>query len=220
MTQQSISILKDCELWCDFDSQYVDAQRGIVRDRSGHGRHPVAEGGPTFGVNGPDSFEAVSLDGSDDLFVVDDSINVDNGETLFVIVKPDVLPDGELQPILSNININNGSRLTFFQDKVEYTVPQASGNASKNFVNTNEYITVCGRFDGSTATLFVDGEQADSVDCPAILDSSTKTRIATNVSRDKFLTGNITFAVKWSRALSVAEIDYLNRLTAPRRSNV
>jgi hypothetical protein len=218
MTQQSISILKDCELWCDFDSQYVDAQRGIVRDRSGHGRHPVAKGGPTFGQNGPDSFEAVSLDGVDDEFVTE-NISVQE-QTDISLVKIDGNQFGEI----TNWITTDGGGYVRWNDNVQrFQVRLVNNSSSDTFQvnsqsgkNLGQFYLVGLRWDGSELQLIIDGEVEDSIP----LTDHDETIGEPYVIGNSKLNGTIVFTGRWSRALSTAEIDYLNRLTAPRRSNV
>jgi hypothetical protein len=231
MTQQSISILKDCELWCDFDSQYVDEQRGIVRDRSGHGRHPVAEGGPTFGANGPDSFEAASLDGADDGFVSTDDfafISSDSEFTYNCLIKQTKTGVG-----VQNIGALNGAAdadIRFQKKRNELKFSYRNDNdgfdspVTLSTNNTaNEFQLASFRVKNGEIVVNSNGTKSSlSISLPSNFTRSDKEEFDTGGSAgstDAF-GGSIVFSILHSRFLSDAEIDYLNRLTAPRRSNV
>jgi hypothetical protein len=219
MTQQTIDILKDCELWCDFDTAFIDEQRGIVRDRSGHGRHPVAEGGPTFGANGPDSFEAVSLDGVDDYFDLPEKILIPDGNEWSVVCFSNPKDDNTSRGIITSKG--NASTLSYDtkNDNIRFT------EADFDIINmgVTEDISVSNRVtvtcDGTQFNAFVNGRFEDRVQSA----NTTKlvvNEIARRASGPSHYNGNTSFLGVWNRELSNAEIDYLNRLTAPRRAQL
>jgi hypothetical protein len=202
--------MRDCELWCDFDSQYVDAQRGIVRDRSGHGRHPVASGGPTFGQNGPDSFEAVSLDTTDDFFSVPQTVGEMKSEkTVFAVHD------------FSGSIIDSDEGTQGFSLRSNELVVRLSDGSIIQAELSKEPSSIVGRFDNGDILVTDGKDTTTNSTSTSIGTGQTDTTIGVNNNlRFGNSGGKLSVLAVWSRALSDAEIDYLNRLTAPRRSNV
>jgi hypothetical protein len=226
MPNPTIDLQRDCELFVDFDTDYFNSQRNKILDRSGNGRNPEASGGPTLGAQGPDNFEAASFDGADDRFENDEPIAVQGSETLFVIVRPDSFTSGNLQFIAGNLNTSadTGAGLLFFEDKVEYDLRDGTNSpvpVSQSDTQAGQFFFLTGRFDGTQIELFRDGDLVDS-------NSVTTKSVGTSnfkISRKPGTTtaeldGEIVTVAKWSRALSDAEIEYLNRLTEPRRAQL
>jgi hypothetical protein len=224
MTQQSIDIMKDCELWCDFDTTFVDEQRGIVRDRSGHGRHPVAIGGPTFGANGPDSFEAVSLDGDDDHFFKGNAIEY-SGSDFTMAVLADITNNSNQETVLEvgrvgfAIEVSVKNNLLGFMQNSNGDNSIAAGNPQ----STSNLIVLrfFERKQNGTLEIHQQGQRTGVITGTG---SRNAQKFDVNIGRIHFdsrhYSGDISFAGMWDRAISDTEIDYLNRLTAPRRSNV
>jgi hypothetical protein len=224
MPNPTIDLQRDCELFVDFDSDYFDSQRNKILDRSGNGRHPEASGGPTLGGNGPDNFEAASFDGSDDFFDSNTTANA-NEQTVMALVSLDA-KNAQRSPIIAG---DEGTFSTGFglrqddSDNISYFIFDGGGSfieiATPDY-NVNEFVFAVGVFDGSEIRLIIDGDVKDSEPVTSYRQASRSTKIGTNGTTSSFLSGDIAFTARWSRVLNDAEIEYLNRLTEPRRAQL
>jgi hypothetical protein len=234
MPNPTIDLQRDCELWCDFDTDYFDSQRNKILDRSGNGRNPEASGGPTLGANGPDNFEAASFDGSDDLFDTGykNDFAITDDWSIFVNAKARsgataassaLLLSGSFSGSLG-IQIDDSGRL-------EAGVRDKSNNSlitDSIFVETDEFFSAVARFDASQNKLTVRVDNGDvtseslSGGFTDQLGSATwKIGNPGSVSGgSKFFDGEMASCALWQRNLTDAEIDSLFRLTEPRRAQL
>jgi hypothetical protein len=229
MVQPDIDLQRDCELWCDFDIDYFDSQRNKIRDRSGNGRNPAASGGPTLGANGPDSFEAASFDGSDDSFETP-TISHDVSElTVHTIVTPEVesKSSGIIYAATSEFDFSLRYRdNNEFRADVTANIPGGGTDfQSINFsASPRESIRITHIFDNGIQKMFVNGELVgqNNLAGPTIAPKNSSARIFIIGSNGsgKVFTGSITMVAEWSRVLNASEIEYLNRLTEPRRAQL
>jgi hypothetical protein len=213
--------MRDCELWVDFDTDYVDSQRSTVKDRSGYGRHPVASGAPSFGANGPDSFQAVSGDGNDDILTTGEVENpIEKGQndeaTLAVLASVNALQDRQTIFSFRSLGFGIETRSGF----INFRLFDGNGNfVSDNITeSTEEFKLYTIKFDSGT----VIGRDSDGNVAKQVTDvkrSSGSYKILGRTGND-FLNGRIAFSAAWSRALADVEIDYLNQLTAARRAQL
>jgi hypothetical protein len=223
MTQRTINLYDGLEALYYFDSDYFDGTTGKIKDKSGHGRHATAQGGPTVGVNGPNDFEAASFDGNDDEFDVGDPLNVvDSSLSVCVLLNP--VLDGTYSVML----VNGGNRVNFrFRDsnEIELDIEGDSGNVAQiqsSSVVADTWQTVTGVYDGELSRLFVDEALVgtSSVASGYANDATENMHIGGKPSQGDNLPADVAFVGFWSRALSDSEIAYLNRLTAPRRTQL
>jgi hypothetical protein len=237
MPNPTIDLQRDCELWCDFDTDYFDSQRNKILDRSGNGRNPEASGGPTLGVNGPDSFEAASFDGSDDFFDTTITGLADaTGITLHTIVKINSpVPASEDYALVFIPETDSFGVISFkiseqFGD-FEPTIILGDGDdliiCSALGIPVGEYVGLTARIDvGGDVTVLNNnddsaGAEGNNKDISQLGPIGSNVDIGSGAVRgDGFLDGNVVFSAIWSRVLNDAEIEYLNRLTEPRRAQL
>jgi len=225
MPNQTIDLSRDCEAWYDFDTDYFDAQRGQIQDRSGYGRHAQANGGPTVGVEGPDSFEAARFDGSDDYFNTGHTFD-QTGSSVTVHAVFNSNDRSKAQAIWDQSGSDSGILLRYrgINNNFISVVKNSSDNSliRQSQGPENEWASATLRYDGSTHSLFVNGNLIGT-DTISVDQKSNDTAHIGSASfappRDTF-DGEIAFVGRWSRALSDAEREYLNRLTAPRRGQL
>jgi len=215
----TINLRKGLEAEYYLDSRYYDSGAGEMSDLSGNGRHATASGGPTVGVEGPDDFEATSFDGSDDYFSLSSPIEIDDTQTLFAKVKP-----ANTNVVISNGNPSSGEGLfllrTIAGPQFEMLVRDANGDSvtAKLPFDYGEWYTVVALYDGSQISLRV-GQSVKNMPIDSIKTPTTDNfTIASYPGGNNYLDGDIAHAGYWSRDLSDAEIQQLNRLTAPRRA--
>jgi hypothetical protein len=225
MPEPTINLQKDLELWVDFDTTYYDGQRNRVQDRSGHGRHPAASGGPTFGQQGPNSFEAVSFDGVDDKFSYRSPTSFDfSVSTIFCLFKANNSDrgDGPLGVNQRFVEIDHANRaFVTYNDSSNTSIKYPDcGSVVGGNGTQNEWIYFILRRDlpnGLIQTLTEDGELFD--ERTAAGTQATNDRIVLGEGFDN-LKGEIAFFAFWERFLSSAEIQAVSRLTGPRRSQL
>jgi hypothetical protein len=223
MPRPTIDLQRDCELFVDFDRDYFDSQRNKILDRSGNGRHPEASGGATLGVNGPDNFEAASFDGSDDFFVS----NLGNDS-----------PTGAGGAECTSVVLAKGTGTFIGADEFDWTITAKNSNVEyqietdqKDFSNLkipigqtgNEFSTYVQRWDGDVHTAFLnDTSKTAQLSGSSIRNAANVQEyfIGTHDAKNDLLSGQVAFAAHWERALSDTEIEYLNRLTEPRRAQL
>lgn len=215
-----MTLRQDCELWATFDSEDVDPNRGIVRDRSGKGRTLQANGGPTYGQSSPVG-EAVAFDGTDDRFETTRAENID-GATEWTVAALS-LWDGGNSGDGKYVQMHGGFSIFTNHDagdkyKTQFSTPSTnvSLRASDNTYE-NEWVLLVATFNTGTATLSIEGE---TVDIESVSDTTlsengkpTKHTIGQTTGSTTPFSGEIGFVVEWSRALSDAEIAELNRMT-------
>jgi hypothetical protein len=226
MPEPTIDLQRDCELWCDFDTDYFDSQRNKILDRSGNGRHPEASGGPTLGANGPDNFEAASFDGGDDLFRVSNPDNPDgDNEIAFILsFRTDDFDNGtqkfmSLDGFSVILDNSGGGRTRFGIDDANGNFVNTAGNISPN----NNFQTVIAQLvNGNRLELYGDGtlDSTQQVSGPISVSNNADLTIGAQTNSTSFSEFNVAFAAQYSRSLSDAEIEYLTRLTEPRRAQL
>lgn len=217
----AINLNKGLEALYYFDEQNFDNQRNLLRDHSGYARHAEAIGGPTVGTEGPDDFGATGFDASDDYFERQGP-NPQNEQTFFALFNSN---DASVRTNIVNaleahngygMFLNNGNVVTQFSDSSNSNTVQTPVSG----VNENEWHTGFGVYDGSTIKSIVD-DNVNTVSfsnhTPAQVD---KVFIGAREGSDTYFDGKIAAYGRWSRALSDAEIAYINRLTAPRRTQL
>jgi hypothetical protein len=227
MPNPTIDLQRDCELFVDFDTDYFDSQRDKILDRSGNGRHPEASGGPALGANGPDNFEAASFDGSDDFF---ETVKPPVGDeiTVFSIVRSQ---DGAS----SNNTLNVGSsKLSQFpwsfeviSDRVEFAVSDGTDNLNVSIsANASGYRFAVGRAKSNDFISVSDkgaNKSVRNINIPIAQNPKTLTIGARSDFKgggSQFQQADIASVAYWSRVLSDAEVEYLFRLTEPRRAQL
>jgi len=214
MVTPTIDLRRGLEALYYFDERYFDNGANELKDRSGKRNHATASGGPTIGVDALRSFDAASFDGTDDEFDIGDPLS----------------SDAETRAALVNTNIaDQDDDYHFFDDGTRYL--RHNRNSSWEYKAENEdgttqqiqkdygadrWALVVGTYDTLEISLIVNGEVIARQDANWKLPSSN-VRIGNGYFGKNF-DGEIAFAAKWSRELRQAEIEYLNRLTGPRRA--
>jgi len=217
-----MTLRQDCELWATFDSEDVDANRGIVRDRSGQGRTLEASGGPTYGQASPVG-EAVGFDGTDDKFVTNNGADLisTNTRSAVLVAKWDGGNSGE----------GNGVYLLGGIFTFGFRIPPAdvwrieATDSGGNFDTVgwktveDEYVRLLAEWDNGTLRLInLSGPtEIGSVDFPnsTLEDDIPERRVVGNdgPTGDAPFSGAVTFVGEWSRLLSSDEKDQLGRMT-------
>lgn len=214
----NIELLRDCELWVDFDTDYFDAQRNRIRDRSGNGRHPEASGGPTLGADGPDDFEAASFDGTDDSFEAPFQPVSKPGITVSVTFRPDTF-NNEFQRVCdagyTDIFLDNGNE--FILAFLATSSTAATDSSVRIPIAEGEFVTVTQRYTQSGLNQITSSNgEFDQKDVGSDPAGSETFKVAESVKNNNNGDITVSFVGFWSRALSDAEIEQLNRLTAAR----
>jgi len=218
----TIDLQRGLEVWYDLSSKYFDSQNNRMQDKSGYGRHAEASGGLTVGVEGPDSFEATSFDGSDDVFGTGDSLAVSGAQTVFAIAKMDVL-DGGRHIIVGNDDGTNGYALrTKSNNDLNFYIRGSTNSVvSWSGVETNVWYRILAYHDGMTTFLVVDGDLKTTDDTLSGQNTGDdNTQIGNYPRNDHDFQGDIAAVARWSRALSWSEIQYLTDFTGPRRGTL
>jgi len=224
MTQRTINLYDGLEALYYMDPTYFDGTAGEIKDKSGHGRHAQASGGPTVGVEGPDSFEATSFDGTDDYF---DSVTISSDywdeitiATLFKMNEAKSIDTAifGLRYTARIVNNSNG--------EYEARVRDSNGdNVGTDMDDTivNDYLLGILRYDGETVKTNLNGK-TNVNSAPTGFENSKDRLIRVGGpnlgSSSGNLNGNIVFSGIWNREITDAEIEHLNRLTAPRRAQL
>jgi hypothetical protein len=220
MPNPSIDLQRDCELWCDFDTDYFNSQRNKILDRSGNGRNPEAIGGPTLGKNGPDNFEAASFDGNDDLFKPPDfntQFGGPNPFTIHALVSTQAFGNDQIIELFDFVGIEadaNGSySLAGISPDGNFIVDNL-----QNADETGVFFDITYTYDGTTRRGFVDGI-LNAENTTQVKTGSGCNFIGSNINPNR-LDGRLSTIALWSRVLSGPEIEYLTRLTEPRRAQL
>jgi hypothetical protein len=230
MSEQTINLGKDLELWYEFSSRYFDSQRNRVQDHSGYNRNAIPSGGPGIGLSGFRSFETAEFDGTDDKFgtgYVNETTNTSSPQfTVFGYVRP-FTTIGDRAGIIGAGEFGNSWSMVY--DGTNNTVEMAirSDNTGDTAIaQVNE------GFDWFPAVAIVD---VDEVRCytPGKVDTvsynhgtgfvSNETEVgAPNGVFSNFqpFDGRIASAGMWTRVLNDAEIEYMLRRTAPNYNMV
>jgi len=230
MTQQTINLYDGLEALYYFDEDYFDGTANEIKDKSGHGRHAEASGGPTVGVEGPDSFAGARLDGTDDYFRPTgfaDGVLKSNEFAAFALVTRAEQGDDEY---LLNQMRGEGFRLRYRESSDDFRFGVRDGNGdfddievdiSKTF-GTHTFIAEHSASDVYRLTIDDEtvGTESGVGYTPPTGGNEDLHIGADHDGTNSFMTGDIHAVGLWSRALSDAERDYLNRLTAPRRSQL
>jgi hypothetical protein len=218
MTQRTINLYDGLEALYYFDSDYFDGPTGEIKDKSGHGRHATANGGPTVGVNGPNDFEAANFsgDGSGDSFVGEPVPS--DSYTLFILFRQESVNDDDRRNYIGN-KVSNGGATLYYRgasNKLEglHTESDGSNQRVAGFpIDANEWYYAYLVYDGTKSKLIVNGIVQD-------IRQVTYSSSQSNLIIGKEMGGDIAIAGKWSRALSKSERDELDDLTAPRRAQL
>jgi hypothetical protein len=230
MTQQTINLYDGLEALYYMDPTYFDGTAGEIKDKSGHGRHAQASGGPTIGVSGPDSFEGARLDGTDDYFKptgFPDGVLKSNEFTVFALATR--AEQGKDEYLVNQMG-GNGFRLRYREpfDEFWFAFYDGSGSADNVRVPISEtfgtHTFIAEHSASDVFRLTIDDETRGTLSGVGYTppDGSNESLHigATYDGSNQFMKGDIHAVGLWSRALSDAEREYLNRLTAPRRSQL
>lgn len=218
----AIDLSRDLELMYEFDSNYFDSQRNVIQDQSGYGRHAVASGGPTVGVEGPNDFEVASFDGTDDIFDPNYGLNVGNSFTFFAFYKN---LQSEVANIFGDNSFKNGGVALFDAgggSRLELAAQDDSGTRVQQGLSqeiVNEWTPVVAGVDNGTLFVLTDSLKFSTETSLGSFTSNTTFKIGRRVGGN-YHRGSIAKFGHWSRRLSNAEIQYLFGLTAPRRSQL
>lgn len=207
----AINLRKDLEAMYYFGSEQFDSQRNILRDQSGYGRHAEANGGPTVGVEGPNDFEATSFDGSDDRFIFP-TLSFDDGDdwTIAFFARG---YNNVSNPVISDDGFANMISVTT-HDEIDIEFDDNNGR-THSLADVTDLISVRVSGDSYNVLNPVSVYQESGVNTKIKF-----TQIGESHNKNRNFNGNIIFVGVWSRALSDAEIQYLNNLTAPVRSQL
>lgn len=221
MPEPAIDLTRGLELWVDLAPRYWDAQRNQIMDKSGYGRHPEASGGPTVGVEGPDDFEAVSFDGTDDEFNFAGHQLFTQNHTFFAIVKVDDKNVGDVQRIVESA-VGVDTRLSEYQGNWRLGLVDSGSNETAATISAEAdvWTRLVGTYDGTNIRLFDGTTTAIATWSSSMRDrSGDNNSIGYDGTNDgRYLQGDIAVVGAWSRVLTWAEVQHLSRVTAPRRA--
>jgi hypothetical protein len=211
-----------------FGENDFDPQRNQLQDHSGYGRHATANGSPTVGVNGPNDFEAANFSGgnSGDYFAVPSGfIDVDDF-SISCLIKAPLSADGSGTSILNTDNVDsdhlqlrytaNGSiKFGIGESGVKFDVTSTQG------YHDDEYHTITAVREGNEIRLYIDSNLVNS-NSNSNIGSVSNNNPYIGAKRDgsKNFSGEMAFVMYHTRAVSYSEIERINDLTAPRRSQL
>jgi len=218
----SQSLRRDLELLATFDSDHTDAANGVVKDFSGKERHLQASGGPTYGESSPVG-EAVAFDGTDDFFKptgLEDGVFKDESFTNATLARYTGPDDGNGR-IYSQLR-STGDRIQYNNEFTNIKYIGIDRNSDlfilEKDTDMREYTLVVSQYDAENDVhrVAVDGEVGDTAE-------GIGHETATGGNADYHLGADfdggftsaidVAFNARWSRALSDAEIEELNRMT-------
>ncbi len=205
-----------------FGEQDFDPQRNQLQDHSGYGRHASANGGPTVGVNGPNDFEAASCDGNDDYFRT--NTKFDSPEfTVHFLVKWEATINSGSYLYSDEHNSSGGSRIRGGTGDLVFEIINDTGSSVEVTIPPNlfdfKWAGVTAVYDGSEIAIYADGTNINRKSAN-YNNSVSEMNIFHRKKGNRLVTGDLAVAARYSRGLSDVEIEALNDLTAPRRSQL
>ncbi len=219
MPEPTINLNKGLQALYYFDEQNFDNQRNLMRDHSGHGRHLDAVGGVTVGVEGPDSFEAAAIPSGASLQTDPVTLSYGSTDEITVAITYKLTGSEDARP-LEHLEATRGFKLRIDKpdDIFDWTVYDGT-NASRvrKFATPDigDWTTDVVTFENNNQKIIRNG---------GLLGQDTNTNISSLLSPTNIILSDqiadIAFASVHNRVLSSAEIEYLNRLTAPRRAQL
>jgi len=209
-----MTLRQDCELWATFDSEDVDAQRGIVRDRSGKGRTLEASGGPTYGQASPVG-EAVGFDGADDKFTTTIQRGSPKKYTTSALFK---LPSNSETYTIHQSGGSFDFAITDDSNSTRVEAADTDGNFATVKIgrHVTDFAVVTAVWDAGELRGYLNGNLFASTSATFTSDTLRQNDDATFIggrASSSFLDGTVAFAAEWSRVLSDPEIEELNRMT-------
>ncbi len=218
MPEPTINLNKGLEALYYFDEQNFENQRNLMCDHSGYGRHLNTVGGVTVGVNGPDSFEAAGIPSGASLQTDSVALSYEStGEITVAITYR--LTGSEDSLVLSHLASTKGFsvRIDTPDEIFDWNVYDGT-----NFSKIRAPPPDIG--DWTTDVLTFENNDQKIIRNGSLIEQKTNTDISSIASPTDILQSDqiadIAFASVHNRVLSSAEIDYLNRLTAPRRAQL
>lgn len=220
MTEPTINLQKDLEVWTDFTTEYYNDRQNKVQDKSGYGRHGQLENGATLGVSGPQSFDAVSFDsgGENVRYAAGENVINDPPFSAAILLNND--QDNNPREIFGSVNVTNSG----------WAIVQESGGRNYKVRIDNQGLTAIASvevgnwqflgfsYDGSKVVTFYDGLASRIRDGLSGFTAHGSDLQLGNTESQFF--GDVAFVGLWSRVVTGAEFRYMNELTAPRRAQL
>jgi len=219
----SQSLRRDLELLATFDSDHTDAANGVVKDFSGKERHLQASGGPTYGQSSPVG-EAVAFDGTDDLFKptgLEDGVFKDESFTNATLARYTGPDDSNRERIYSQLR-STGDRLEF--NNVVKEVKYLGFDRDSNIfimsasIDLRQWGLVVSQYDAENDVhrVFANeevGEIRTGIGHETATGGNADYHLGANFDGTSTSSIDVAFNARWSRFLSVSEIEELNRMT-------
>ena len=237
MTQRTINLYDGLEALYYLDSDYFDSGSNELKDKSGHGLHAEAEGGPTVGVAGPGEFEATEFDGSDDVLVRQADVMTEDEFTAFGILRVnDVVGNGGTITTSSggNNTVSDGwelGQVNETNDRFNVVIRDNDAPGGQRRVLTRnlsdsigEWFRVSLTFDSSEgiARAYYGFDAELSSRGPQAVSEYTSNDTMRFAMRGSGNPVDCTVAVGsfWSRVLNQSELKLVHKLTGPRRAQL
>jgi hypothetical protein len=214
MTQRTINLYDDLELLYYMDSDYVDFGSNVISDKSGNGRNGDVVGGVTFNQTGPRNLRTADFgsDGTINLGGDESSVlGIDTGEpnSLFMIGAGSSFGTVKFKQVGYTINIRSSEVDVnlFGNSNVTATVSYGGKFAFLGFTTDGQNnLTAFTQTDSTTVS---DGSSTDPIFVEGV-----NLKIGEVTSNGGGQGGEIGQFWRWSRQLSEAEIESLQRQSA------
>jgi hypothetical protein len=213
-----ISLHDRCELLFTFDSVDVDAQRNVLYDRSGNGRHADLEGGVSTGRAGPrgESFEFDQTDDKAD----HPNVSLGNEGTLMTLVRS-IDSGTDANQSVNRKDYRNGFDLQEQFDKVRmnYTDVDTGNKIDLNGGSPKwgewAWYTFVHSYEYGVAVAYVNGDRVDDIDLSGYPSgvSVEFPAVGATPGGSAVLNGRVAFMGIWSRPLTSAERRAVRRMT-------
>jgi len=186
---------------------------GTTNDASTNDNHASEENDPgiDLGVFGTRSY---TFDGADDHLRIDDDPSLDMSDTDAVTVSMWVYKDTSQSGWIALFQHSDQSyNLHFNGDQPLFTIYDGSWNsATAGFgLNTNTWYHVTGVFDGSTVTMYVNGQPVATATASEVDSANIDIGIAENIDRNgRHFEGKIDEVRVYDRALTDTQVESLS----------
>ena len=217
MTNQTIDLSKDLEVWSSFGVEYYDNQRNRIQDKSGYGRHGYIEGGATVGVEGYRGFGGISFDDGGHNVRYDPGANVVEDAPFSAALWCKFDNDNNPREIFGSVDVTNSGWAIVAElggTRIQIRIG-GQGTEYVQEVKPGEWRFTGFSYDGDTMIVTSTQNQSSTDKFSGFTLHGSDLELA-GVGRQFY--GDAALAAVWNRALTAQELRFVRGLTAPRRS--